>query len=118
MPASPANIEAYIAALPEAVRDIAEKVRQTIRIAAPQATEAIKYGMPAFQIEGRSFLYMAVWKKHVGLYPIYRGDAAFEAAVGPFRAKTDTVQFMLDKPMPLDLIARIAQSQLALAGET
>ena len=115
MAVKPPDTDAYIAALPEAVRGIAEEVRQAIRSAAPDATEAIKYGMPAFQITDRSFLYMAIWKKHVGLYPIYRGDGAFEAEVGPYRAKTDTVQFMLDKPVPLDLIARIAQAQRASA---
>ena len=107
------TIDAYIVALPEAVRDVASSVRETIKKAAPGALEAMKYGMPVFQKAGASFIYFAVWKKHVGLYPIYRGTDDFEEAIGPYRVKKDTVQFPLDKPLPNELIARIVHSQLA-----
>lgn len=107
------TIDDYIAALPEAVRDVASSVRETIRKAAPGAVEAIKYGMPVFQKDGASFVYFAVWKTHIGLYPIYRGTDDFEAAIGPYRAKKDTVQFPLDKPLPTEVIAMIVHSQLA-----
>ena len=83
------------------------------RAAAPGSGEAIAYGIPAFTAGGRRFLYFAMWKKHVGLYPIYRGDGAYEAALAPYRARTDTVQFKLNQPIPHDLIARIVESQLS-----
>jgi uncharacterized protein YdhG (YjbR/CyaY superfamily) len=68
--AAPADVDAYIAALSEEVRPIAEAIRRTIRAAAPACGEKISYGIPAFVIDGRNFLYFAMWKKHVGLYPI------------------------------------------------
>jgi uncharacterized protein YdhG (YjbR/CyaY superfamily) len=109
----PADIDAYIAGLSEEARPIAEAIRRTIRTAAPASGEKLSYGIPAFVIDGRNFLYFAMWKKHVGLYPIYRGDAAYEEALAPYRAKTDTVQFMLHSPIPHDLIGRIVESQLS-----
>ena len=107
------TIDGYIESLPEAARAVASALRQTIGAAAPDAVEAVKYDMPAFQKDGVSFIYFAVWKKHVGLYPIYRGTDDFEDAIRSFRAKKDTVQFSLSKPLPNELIVRIVKSQLA-----
>lgn len=107
------TIDDYIAALPEAVRAVASSVRETIRNTAPDALESMKYDMPVFKKDGASFLYFAVWKKHIGLYPIYRGTDDFEDAIGQYRAKKDAVQFPLDKPLPNELIAKIVHSQLA-----
>jgi uncharacterized protein YdhG (YjbR/CyaY superfamily) len=108
-----ATIDDYVAALPDAVQAVASAVRATIGEAAPGAVEAVKYDMPAFQKDGASFVYFAVWKKHIGMYPIYRGNSEFENVIGPYRAKKDTVQFSLDKPLPIELITRIVHSQLA-----
>jgi len=111
---APVTIDSYIAALDEPARSMSEQLRQTIRAAAPEAVEDIKYAMPAFKLGGRNAVYFAVWKKHIGLYPIYRGDAAFEAQVGPYRAAKDTVKLMLDRPLPLDLITLIVRNQRGL----
>jgi uncharacterized protein YdhG (YjbR/CyaY superfamily) len=108
-----ATIDDYVAALPVTVQAIASTLRAMIADAAPGAVEAVKYDMPVFQKDGISFIYFAVWKKHVGLYPIHRGSDEFERAIEPYRAKKDTVQFALAKPLPNDLIATIVHSQLA-----
>lgn len=110
---APATIDAYIGALDEPARGMAQALREAILAAAPEAVEAIKYAMPAFKLGGRNAVYFAVWKHHIGLYPVYRGDAAFEAQVGPYRAAKDTVKLMLDRPLPLDLIALIVAHQRA-----
>lgn len=107
----PATVDAYLAALPDASRAAGEEVRQAIRRAMPDAEERISYGICAFRRGGRNRIYFGVWKHHVGLYPIYRGDESFEAEVGPYRARADTVQFPLRAPMPVDLIERIARAQ-------
>ena len=109
------SVDDYIAQLPAPAQAMAVDLRAIIRDAAPHATEAIKYDMPAFQIRGSTFLYFACWKNHVGLYPVYRGDAAFEKAVSAFRAKKDTVQFNYDAYLPRELVTAIVQSQLASA---
>lgn len=109
----PETIDAWIDGLPEASRPAAEQVRQAIRKGIPGAEERISYGIAAFRKGGRNRIYFGVWKTHIGLYPIARGDAAFESEVGPFRAKADTVQLPLRTPMPVDLIERIARAQAA-----
>ncbi len=106
------SFDAYVETLPKVGKAIAGQIRAIVARLVPQATEAIKYDMPAFQLEGRSFLYFAVWNKHVGLYPIYRRDDAFESLVSPYRAKKDTVQFALDQPLPVALIEQIVTAQV------
>jgi uncharacterized protein YdhG (YjbR/CyaY superfamily) len=107
------TVSDYILALPTQTQKVAQDVRDTIKSTLPSAVEVIKYGIPAFQVNGKSILYFGVWKKHIGLYPIYKGDEEFERVVGRYRAKKDTVQFMLDAKVPLDLIADIARHQSA-----
>ncbi|MBM7112935.1 iron chaperone [Archangium primigenium] len=109
----PATIDAYIAALPEAVRPIATQVREAIREAAPDSEETMKYDMPTFKLAGESLMYFAVWKKHVGLYAIYPGAEDFEARVGPYRAEKDTLQFPLNQPLPRELITYVVHAQRA-----
>ena len=110
------SIDEYIGNLPGNVQELAQALRRTIIGSAPNLTEAIRYDMPAFRHGDATIIYFAFWKKHVGLYPIYRGDTAFEAELAPYRAKTDTVQFPLNAPIPHDLVTRIVRSQLAGIG--
>jgi uncharacterized protein YdhG (YjbR/CyaY superfamily) len=109
------SIDAYIGSLPSDDQEMAQALRHTIIRSAPNLTEAIRYDMPAFRHGDATIIYFAFWKKHVGLYPIYRGDMAFETELAPYRAKTDTVQFPLNAPIPHELVARIVHSQLAKA---
>ncbi len=109
--AKAATVDEYLAGLEAGPRTAAEQVRAAIRKALPDAEERVSYGMPAYRLGGRNILYFGVWKKHIGLYPIQEGDAAFEAEVGPLRATKDTVQLKLDKPVPSELVVRIASNQ-------
>jgi uncharacterized protein YdhG (YjbR/CyaY superfamily) len=106
------TVDDYIAALPESSQAIAHELRRIITNAIPDCVETVKYDMPTFQVGGVSVVYFAVWKKHVGLYPINRGNPELEAELVPYRAKKDTVQFNLNLPLPDALIARIVRSQL------
>ncbi|HEX8660767.1 MAG TPA: DUF1801 domain-containing protein [Brevundimonas sp.] len=115
MATPPADIDAYLAGLAGDHATAGQAVRAAILEAAPGASETIRYGMPAFQIGGATIIYFAVWKKHIGLYPIYRGDADYEAALAAYRSKTDTVNLPLAEPLPVELIGRIVRSQIALA---
>lgn len=111
------DVPSYIQGLPDEVRAIAEDLRKTILQAVPGCNETVKYGMPGFTRGDRCFIYFAVWKKHVGLYPIYPQEPDLEVEITPFRAKKDTVQFALNRPIPLDLVARLACAQDARSGE-
>lgn len=108
----PVTIDAYLAALPEALRARGEAVRAAILSVAPGVPQSIRYDMPAFHFGGRSYLYFAVWKAHVGLYPIYGLPDDLEARVAGYRAKTDTVQFMHKHDLPAQLIADLARHKI------
>ena len=103
-----ATIDGYISSFPEDVQQILEKVRQAIRRAVPEPGEKISYRMPTITLDGMSLVYFAAWKHHIGLYPIPRADDAFEEEIEPYRAAKDTVRFPLGKPIPYDLIERVA----------
>ena len=108
------TVDSYISALPIPVQQKwATDLRQVILAAAPKAEEAMRYDMPSFRIEKSIFVYFACWKKHVGLYPVYKGGGDFEEEVGPYRAKKDTVQFRYSEPFPNELVTKIVLSQLA-----
>ncbi len=106
------TVDRYIGALPPDVAFIMEQVRETIRGVAPDVVESIKYTMPLFAYDG-TYLYVGAWKKHIGLYPVFPAtDPALEAELAPYRAKKDTVQFKYAKPIPYELIAKIAQARV------
>jgi uncharacterized protein YdhG (YjbR/CyaY superfamily) len=102
------NIDGYISTFPADVQAILEKVRATIRQAAPDANEVISYQMPAFKLHG-ILVYFAAWKKHIGLYPPISGDKALESAVARYAGPKGNLQFPLDEAIPYDLIERIVK---------
>ena len=102
------DIDEYIAGFPKDIREILEKIRATIRKAAPEAEEAISYGMPAFKLNGY-LVYFAAYKKHIGFYPVPTGIEAFKKELSAYKGAKGSVQFPLDKPMPLDLISKIVK---------
>lgn len=107
--AAPQTIDEYIARFPTAVQEILQKVRLTIREAAPGAEETISYQMPAFTLKGRSLVYFAAHKKHIGFYPTPTGIEEFKEELAIYGAGKGTAQFPFDKPIPYDLITRIVQ---------
>ena len=108
-PASPQTIDDYIADFPVDVQEILQKIRVTIKKAAPRAEEAISYKMPAFNLSGQYLIYFAAYKKHIGLYPVPSGDAEFNKEISTYLAGKGTLQFPLDKPIPYKLISKIVK---------
>ena len=86
VPASPTNIDEYIAAFPRDVQDKLRRVRATVRRAAPDVTEAIKYGIPTFLLGG-NLVHFGAFKTHVGFYPTPSGLKAFEFRIKEVRQK-------------------------------
>jgi uncharacterized protein YdhG (YjbR/CyaY superfamily) len=107
-PQRPKNIDSYVSQFPIDVQAILEKVRATIRNAAPEARETISYMMPAFKQHG-ILVYFAGWKKHIGLYPPISGEKALEKAIARYAGPKGNLQFPLDEPIPYDLIERIVK---------
>jgi uncharacterized protein YdhG (YjbR/CyaY superfamily) len=74
------TIYEYIATFPEDIRDILEKMRKIIHEAAPEAEEAISYGMPTFKLHG-NLVHFAAYKNHIGFYPSPSGIEAFKEEI-------------------------------------
>lgn len=102
------NIDAYIATFPTATQEILQQIRQTIQEAAPMAVEKISYAMPTFFLNG-NLIHFAAYKNHIGLYPAPQGIEAFKEELSAYKGAKGSVQFPINKPMPLALIARITK---------
>src|SRR5947199_10345716 len=106
---APKTIDEYIAAFPPDVQEILEKIRMTIRAAAPDVEETISYLMPAFRLRGHYLVHIAAYKKHIGLYPAPTGIAEFEEEMSVYGSGKSTMKFPLDKPIPFDLITKLVK---------
>jgi len=108
---APKSIDEYIAGFPPDVREILEKIRETVRRAAPGAEEAISYQIPAFKLNG-VLVYFAAFKRHIGFYPPVKGDARLLKALARYAGEKGNLRFPLDEPIPFELIERIVKLRL------
>jgi uncharacterized protein YdhG (YjbR/CyaY superfamily) len=105
---APQNIDGYIAGFPQDIQAILEKLRTTIRKAAPDAEETIKYRVPTFTLKG-NLVHFAAFKKHIGFFPTPSGIEKFKKELSAYNGAKGSVQFPLDKPVPYSLIGRIVR---------
>lgn len=111
-PREPKDIDEYIAGFPKDIQERLEKVRKTIRTAAPQAEEAIKYRMPTFILNG-NLVHFAAFKNHIGFYPAPQGIEEFKEELSAYKGAKGSVQFPYSEPLPFDLITRIVKFRVA-----
>ncbi len=102
------NIDEYHAAQPAEVQDLLWQLRLAIVQAAPMATETISYGMPAFR-QNKMLVYYSANKKHIGFYPTPGAIAHFELELKSFSTTKGAIHFMINKPLPIDLIQKIVE---------
>ncbi|RPI70828.1 MAG: hypothetical protein EHM47_11410 [Ignavibacteriales bacterium] len=102
------TIDEYISTFPDNIQKILEDVRQTIKSAAPNAEEAISYQIPTFKLNG-NLVHFAAFKNHIGFYPAPSGQEAFKKELSVYKSGKGSVQFPIDKPMPLKLITKIVK---------
>lgn len=102
------EIDEYIAQFPEDVAAILQKVRLTIRKAAPLAEEAIKYRLPTFIYNG-NLVHFGGFKTHIGFYPTPSGIVAFKKELSKYKGAKGSVQFPIDQPIPYSLITKIVK---------
>ncbi|MBF7090002.1 DUF1801 domain-containing protein [Flavobacterium sp. ALJ2] len=102
----PKTIDEYIAGFPVEIQEILEQVRQTIKRAAPNAEEKISYAIPTFTLNG-NLVHFAAFKNHIGFYALPSGNEAFQEELSVYKSGKGSIQFPLNKPMPLDLITKI-----------
>ena len=106
------NIDEYISGFPGEVRIFLQQIRATIKEAAPDAEETIKYGIPTFTLKG-NLVHFAAFKNHIGFYPAPTGLEAFKDELSDYKQGKGSVQFPLDQPMPLNLVRRIVKYRVA-----
>ncbi len=102
------TVNQYISIFPEAFQIKLEQIRSTIRRSAPKAEEVISYGMPAYKQNG-ILVYFAAYANHIGFYPTGSGNKNFKNDISEFKNSKGTVQFPLDKKVPLSLISKITK---------
>ena len=100
------NVDEYIALFSKDTQKLLKQLRTAIRKAAPQAEETISYQMPAYNLYGK-VVYFAAYEKHIGFYPMPSAIENFKKELAGYNTSKGTVQFPLDKPLPLSLIAKI-----------
>ncbi|MFZ1676984.1 MAG: DUF1801 domain-containing protein [Saprospiraceae bacterium] len=102
------DIDSYIALYPPDVRKLLEQIRSTIRKAAPDAQEKIGYGIPTFTLHG-NLVHFGGFKNHIGFYPGPDAIVAFKKELSVYDGAKGSIQFPIDKPLPLDLITKMVK---------
>lgn len=108
----PEAVDAYLATMSPAHRALLQGIREEIRSLVPEATEGISYGIAAFKIRGRAFIWYAGYAKHCSMYPVPRTAEERDALAGYTLGK-GTVQFTVDHPLPPGFVARVVRARLA-----
>lgn len=109
---APKNIDEYITGFPPEIQEKLEKIRATIRKAAPKAEEAISYMIPTFKLHG-NLVHFASFKNHIGFYPGAAGIEAFKEELADYEISKGTVQFPHGKRIPFSLITKIVKFRVA-----
>ena len=102
------DINSHINDFPISTQKLLKQLRATIKKAAPQAIEAISYGIPTFKLNG-NLVHFSGYAKHIGFYPGSGAIAMFKKELSKYKTSKGTVQFPLDKPLPLALITKIVK---------
>ena len=110
------TVDEYLATFPPETKTLLKKIRATIKAAAPQAEEMISYGIAGCKYHG-ILIYFAGFTNHVSMYPAPRGTEIFKKELSRYKGGKGTVQFPLDKPLPLKLITRIVKFRATINVE-
>ena len=107
----PADINEYLAALPDYQRSALEKLRRTIRAAAPDAVESIAYRLPTFKHQGRPLIYFGAARNHCAIY----GPAvdAFRDELAAYDTSKGTIRFQPARPLPAALVKKLVRARIA-----
>jgi len=107
----PDTVDEYLADLPEKERTVLSTIRKTIKTTAPKAEEAISYGMPGYKYHGM-LVYFAAFKDHLSFFTGTSMLEKFDKEVKPYKTSKGTLQFTVEKPIPISLIKKIVTHRM------
>ena len=107
------NVDDYIASFEPPTQEILNDIRTVVRNAAPEAIESIAYGMPAYKHNKKPIAYFAAFRHHIGFYATPHAHEEFGKRLSVYKQGKGSVQFPIDQPMPLDLIADMVTYNVA-----
>lgn len=102
------NIDEYISNYNPEVQKLLQKIRTSIQKAAPDATEAISYGIPTYKLNG-NLVHFGAFKKHIGFFPGAEAIEIFEKELTEYVTSKGTIQFPLNQPIPVELVTKITK---------
>lgn len=109
----PKDIDDYLSSVPDDMRALLERLRKTIRSAAPKAVEAISYQMPTFKFQGRAMLAFAAFTNHCSIFPMsYAFIRAHEDELKPYYTSKGTIRFTVEKPLPIALVKELVKTRI------
>lgn len=108
------TVQEYIDSFSGIQKELLMKMRTEVKDAAPEAEEVISYGMPAYKIKGKVLVYFAGYKNHIGFYATPTGHSEFEKELSIYKQGKGSVQFPVEKELPLELVARIVKYRVDL----
>jgi len=110
---TPKDIDEYLAQVPQEARAALEKLRQTIRTAAPKAVEAISYQIPTFKLDGRLLVCFAAFKKHCSFFPGAAVTSGYQKELKNYQTSKGTIRFSPDKPLPAAFVKKLVKARVA-----
>jgi len=113
MSATPKSIDDYLSRLSEDKREALEKIRKTVRAAAPRAEECISYQLPAFRLDGRMLVWFGAASHHCSFYPGAEPIRAHRRDLEAYDTSKGTVRFPVDRPLPAALVRKLVQARIA-----
>ena len=117
MSGKPQTIDEYLAAVSDDQRAVLEKLRQTIKAAAPQAEECISYGLAAFRLNGSPLVAFGASSKHCAFYPLSGSTVeAHQDDLRDYDTSKGTIRFSPDKPLPATLVKKLVKARIAENG--
>jgi uncharacterized protein YdhG (YjbR/CyaY superfamily) len=106
------DLDSYLSPLPAKVRTTLEKLRKTIKAAAPKAEERISYQIPAYRYHG-PLVFFAAFKNHCSLFVASKTVLkAFTGELAPYDVSGTTIHFSADHPLPAALVRKIVKARI------
>lgn len=103
------EVESYIDQFEGETKKRLRTLRELIHREAPEAQEGIMYGLVGYKLNKKPLVYFGGFTNHIGFYATPQGHKAFEKELAAYKQGKGSVQFPLDRPLPVELIKRMVQ---------